>query len=80
MKDKDKKEQNYKNPKKEIINFINSIDYINEDITQNKNFNFYQLNNEIFDIDLNLSPYIEELNNLLKNDKKSIKNEIELFE
>ena len=80
MKDKAKKEQYYKNPIKDIINFINSIDYINKDITQTKNFNFYQLDNEILDIDINLSPYIEELNNLIKKDQKFIKNEIELYE
>ena len=72
--------QEYKSSKKEIINFINSIDYINKDITTTKNFNLYQLNNEIIDIDLNLSPYIKELNNLLKNEKLSIKNEIDLYE
>ena len=72
--------QEYKSPKKEIINFINSIDYINKDITTTKNFNLYQLNNEIIDIDLNLSLYIKELNNLLKNEKLSIKNEIDLYE
>lgn len=72
--------QEYKSPKKEIINFINSIDYINKDITTTKNFNLYQLNNEIIDIDLNLSSYIKELNNLLKNEKLSIKNEIDLYE
>ena len=72
--------QEYKSSKKEIINFINSIDYINKDITTTKNFNLYQLNNEIIDIDLNLSSYIKELNNLLKNEKLSIKNEIDLYE
>ena len=72
--------QEYKSPKKEIINFINSIDYINKDITTTKNFNLYQLNNEIIDIDLNLSLYIKELNSLLKNEKLSIKNEIDLYE
>ena len=80
MKDNQNQKQEYKSQKKGIINFINSIDYINKDITTTKNFNLYQLNNEIIDIDLNLSPYIKELNNLLKNEKLSIKNEIDLYE
>ena len=80
MKDNQNQKQEYKSQKKGIINFINSIDYINKDITTTKNFNLYQLNNEIIDIDLNLSSYIKELNNLLKNEKLSIKNEIDLYE
>ena len=80
MKDNQNQKQEYKSQKKGIINFINSIDYINKDITTTKNFNLYQLNNEIIDIDLNLSLYIKELNSLLKNEKLSIKNEIDLYE
>ena len=72
----------YKNPQKEVINFVNSIDYINKDISDIKNFNLnlFNINNEILDIDLDLNPYIKELNSRLNNEKISIKYEIELFE
>ena len=36
--------------------------------------------NSIIDIEINLQPYIEELNNRLNNENLSIKNEIELYE
>jgi len=37
-----------KNPQKEVINFINSIDYINEDISKFNNLDeLFQINNEI---------------------------------
>ena len=69
-----------KNPQKDIKEFINSIDYINKDISEINNFNIYKLNNAIIDIEINLQPYIEELNNRLNNENLSIKNEIELYE
>lgn len=66
----------------DIVKFINSIDYINKDISDIKNFNLdlFNINNEILDIDLDLNPYIKELNSRLNNEKISIKYEIELFE
>ena len=71
----------YKSQKKQISNFVNSIDYMNKDISteiNNLNLNYY--NNEILNIEINLLPYIDELNNRLKNTKISIQNEIELYE
>lgn len=72
--------QEYKNPQKDIKDFINSIDYINKDISEINNFNLYKLNNEYVDIEINLHSYIDELNKRLNNDNISIKNEIELYE
>ena len=67
------------NPKKNISNFINSIDFMNKDITE-KQFNLYQLNNEILNIDINLEPYIKEINKRIKKENICIGNEIELYE
>lgn len=82
MTENKKLKDEYKNPQKEVINFVNSIDYINKDISDIKNFNLdlFNINNEILDIDLDLNPYIKELNSRLNNEKISIKYEIELFE
>jgi len=80
MKDNKNINHQFKNPQKDIKEFINSIDYINKDISEINNFNIYKLNNAIIDIEINLQPYIEELNNRLNNENLSIKNEIELYE
>jgi len=70
-----------KNPQKEVINFINSIDYINEDISKFNNLDeLFQINNEILYIELDLDPYIKELNSRLNNKNLFITNEIELYE
>ena len=68
-----------KNQKKDISKFINSLDYINKDILEKK-FNLYQLNNEILNIDINLEPYIKEINKRIKKENICIRNEIELYE
>ena len=80
MKDNKIINHQFKNPQKDSKEFINSIDYINKDISEINNFNIYKINNAIIDIEINLQPYIEELNNRLNNENLSIKNEIELYE
>ena len=69
-----------KNPQNEVICFVNSIDYINENISKFNNLDeIFQINNEIINLNLDLKPYIKELNSRLNNEKLFI-NEIELFE
>jgi len=69
-----------KNPQNDVICFVNSIDYINEDISKFNNLDeIFQINNEIINLNLDLKPYIKELNSRLNNEKLFI-NEIELFE
>lgn len=70
-----------KNPQKEVINFINSIDYINEDISKFSNLEeLFQINNELLNVKLDLDPYIKELNRRLNNKNLLITNDIELYE
>ena len=69
-----------KNPQNEVICFVNSIDYINENISKFNNLDeIFQISNEIINVNLDLKPYIKELNSRLNNEKLFI-NEIELFE
>ena len=69
-----------KNPQNEVFCFVNSIDYINEDISKFNNLDeIFQISNEIINVNLDLKPYIKELNSRLNNEKLFI-NEIELFE
>ena len=79
MKENKIKKSEFKNKIKDITKFINSLDYINKHITETK-FNLYNLNNEILNIDINLEPYIKELNKRINKENISIKNEIELYE
>ena len=74
-----KEKTEIKNKKKDISKFINSIDYINKDLLEKK-FNLYLLNNEILNIDINLEPYIKEINKRIKKENNCIGNEIELYE
>ena len=74
-----KEKTEIKNQKKDISKFINSIDYINKDLLEKK-FNLYLLNNEILNIDINLEPYIKEINKRIKKENICIGNEIELYE
>jgi hypothetical protein len=70
-----------KNPQNEVICFINSIDYINEDISKFNNLDeIFQISNEIIYLDLDLKPYIKELNSRLNDENLFITYEIELFE
>ena len=79
MKENKIKKSEFKDKIKDITKFINSLDYINKDISETK-FNLYNLNNEILNIDINLEPYIKELNKRINKENISIKNEIELYE
>ena len=79
MKENKIKKSEFKNKIKDITKFINSLDYINKNITETK-FNLYNLNNEILNININLEPYIKELNKRINKENISIKNEIELYE
>ena len=70
-----------KNLQNEVICFINSIDYINEDISKFNNLDeLFQISNEIVNLNLDLKPYIKELNSRLNNENLFITYEIELFE
>ena len=70
-----------KNPQNEVICFINSVDYINEDISKFNNLDeIFQINNEIINLKLDLKPYIKELNSRLNDENLFITYEIELFE
>ena len=70
-----------KNLQNEVICFINSIDYINEDISKFNNLDeLFQISNEIVNLNLDLKPYIKELNSRLNNENLFITNEKELFE
>lgn len=70
-----------KNPQNDVISFVNSINYINEDISKFSDLDeIFQINNEIINLDLDLEPYIKELNSRLNNPKLFITYEIELFE
>ena len=69
-----------KNEKKNgLINFINSLDFMNKDILNNKDFQEYRNNDEIIDNDNNLDSYIREFNKRIKNKNICIKNEKILF-
>ena len=69
-----------KNDKLDIANFVNSLDYMNKDISEFNNFNQYQLNKEIINLEINLKPFIDELNNKLDNRNLFIYNEMQLYE
>jgi hypothetical protein len=71
--------KNEKSNKNELINFINSVDYINEDISNLEYFQNKRFNDDILDIEINLNNYIIELNNRLENKGLCIKSENELF-
>ena len=76
-----KKEFNEKKEKKnELINFINSIDYMNKDISDIQYLNEYKINNEIIDDNINLNNYINEFNNIIEDKNIIIKNEKDLYE
>jgi hypothetical protein len=69
-----------KNEKKNgLINFINSLDFMNKDILNNKDFQEYRNNDEIIDEDNDLKNYIIEFNNKIGNKNICIKNEKILF-
>ena len=69
-----------KEKKKELINFINSIDYLNKDISNIQYLNEYKNNNEIIDDNINLNNYINEFNNIIEDKNIIIKNEKDLYE
>ena len=76
-----KKEFNEEKGKKnELINFINSIDYKNKDISNIQYLNEYKNNNEIIDDNINLNNYINEFNNIIEDKNIIIKNEKDLYE
>ena len=76
-----KKEFNEEKEKKnELINFINSIDYMNKDISNIQYLNEYKINNEIIDDNINLNNYINEFNNIIEDKNIIIKNEKDLYE
>ena len=69
-----------KNEKKNgLINFINSLDFMNKDILNNKDFQEYRNNDEIIDENNDLKNYIIEFNNKIGNKNICIKNEKILF-
>ena len=68
-----------KEEKNGLINFINSVDFMNKDILDNKDFQEYRNNDEIIDNDNNLDSYIREFNKKIKNKNICIKNEKILF-
>ena len=69
-----------KNDNLDITSFVNSIDYMNKDIFAFNNFNQCQLNKEIINLEINLKPFIDELNNKLGKRNLFIQNEIQLYE
>ena len=76
-----KKEFNEEKEKKnELINFINSMDYMNKDISNIPYLNEYENNNEIIDDNINLNNYINEFNNIIEDKNIIIKNEKDLYE
>lgn len=77
-----RKNQNNLNSKekeksKGLINFINSIDFMNKDISNY--FKEYNINKEYNEKDINLDNYIIEFNNRIENKNILIKNENVLF-
>ena len=64
----------YQNP----INFINSLDYMSEDISAIKHFESIYLNND-YDDEYNLLSFITEINNLLQDKNIHINSESDLF-
>jgi hypothetical protein len=77
-----RKNQNNLNSKekeksKGLINFINSIDFMNKDISNY--FKEYNINKEYNEEDINLNNYIIEFNNRIENKDILIKNENVLF-
>ena len=77
-----RKNQNNLNSKekeksKGLINFINSIDFMNKDISNY--FKEYNINKEYNEKDINLNNYIIEFNNKIENKDILIKNENVLF-
>ena len=77
-----RKNQNNLNSKekekcKGLINFINSIDFMNKDISNY--FKEYNINKEYNEKDINLDNYIIEFNNRIENKDILIKNENVLF-
>jgi len=77
-----RKNQNNLNSKekeksKGLINFINSIDFMNKDISNY--FKEYNINKEYNEKDINLNNYIIEFNNRIENKDILIKNENVLF-
>ena len=77
-----RKNQNNLNSKekeksKGLINFINSIDFMNKDISNY--FKEYNINKEYNEKDINLNNYIIEFNNRIENKDILIKNENVLY-
>lgn len=77
-----RKNQNNLNSKekeksKGLINFINSIDFMNKDISNY--FKEYNINKEYNEKDINLDNYIIEFNNRIENKDILIKNENVLY-
>ena len=77
-----RKNQNNLNSKekeksKGLINFINSIDFMNKDISNY--FKEYNINKEYNEEDINLNNYIIEFNSRIENKDILIKNENVLF-
>ena len=77
-----RKNQNNLNSKekeksKGLINFINSIDFMNKDISNY--FKEYNINKEYNEKDINLDNYIIEFNNRIENKDIFIKNENVLY-
>ena len=66
-----------KEKSKGLINFINSIDFMNKDISNY--FKEYNINKEYNEEDINLNNYIIEFNNRIENKDILIKNENVLF-
>lgn len=66
-----------KEKSKGLINFINSIDFMNKDISNY--FKEYNINKEYNEKDINLNNYIIEFNNRIENKDILIKNENVLF-
>ena len=67
-----------KEKSKGLINFINSIDFMNKDISNY--FKEYNINKEYNEEDINLNNYIIEFNNRIENKNILIKNENVLYE
>ena len=66
-----------KEKSKGLINFINSIDFMNKDISNY--FKEYNIIKEYNEKDINLDNYIIEFNNRIENKDILIKNENVLF-
>ena len=66
-----------KEKSKGLINFINSIDFMNKDISNY--FKEYNINKEYNEKDINLDNYIIEFNNRIENKDFLIRNENILF-